>query len=76
MTRNFTVSDFYCTQCGNKGMPIPRKMAKERNSGHLKKLYCIYCKEDVNHIEIRSFDHNKEELLEKLMAEIKNGSDV
>lgn len=50
---NLSHSDFYCTNCGKKGMPIARKQGQERTSGHLKKLYCIYCQKEVNHVEIR-----------------------
>ena len=50
-----TTSDFYCLRCGKKGMPIARKIGSQREAGHLKKLYCIYCKEEVNHAEIRPF---------------------
>lgn len=53
--QNFTVSDFYCVKCGSKGMPLPRKKAKQREQGHLKKLYCLKCKCEVNHMEIRPF---------------------
>ena len=68
---NYTISDFYCTCCGKKGMPAPRKMSKQREVGHLKKMYCIYCKMETNHREIRPFDYDytKEDLLE----DIKNG---
>lgn len=55
-TKNFTISDFYCTKCGNKGVPIPRRDSRIREKGHLKRLYCIYCKEVVNHVEIRACD--------------------
>ncbi len=34
-------------------MPIQRKQGQQREPGHLKKLYCIYCGEEVNHAEIR-----------------------
>lgn len=33
-------------------MSIPRNN-KFRKSGHLKKLYCIYCGTEKNHVEIR-----------------------
>ena len=49
-------SHFYCTQCGNEGIPVQRKQGQERSGGHLKKLYCIYCKEEVNHVEIKEND--------------------
>lgn len=47
------ISDFYCTCCGHKGFPIIRKAGQEREPGHLKKLYCIYCKEEKNMVEIK-----------------------
>ena len=47
-------SDFYCTQCGNKGLPVWRKKGQEREIGHLKILYCIHCNKETNHIEIRA----------------------
>ena len=43
--------EFYCVKCGNKGIPIQRKPWKKREAGHLKKLYCLHCKEEVNHAE-------------------------
>ena len=46
-------SDFYCTGCGRKGCPIFRKKGQESASGHLKKLYCLTCKDEVNHVEVR-----------------------
>lgn len=46
--------DFYCTQCHNKGIPIPRKPGAEREAGHLKRLYCIYCGKETNHVECRA----------------------
>jgi len=48
-----TQSRFYCTQCGNEGIPLMRKAGQQRESGHLKKLFCIYCNKEVNHAEIR-----------------------
>ena len=48
-----TSSRFFCTKCGNEGIPIYRKQGKIREAGHLKKLYCMFCKEEVNHAEIR-----------------------
>jgi len=49
------ISDFYCTQCGHKGIPIVRKDNKIREPGHLKKLYCIYCNQENNHVECKEF---------------------
>ena len=59
---NFLPSDFYCTECGRKGIPIIRIAGKEREAGHLKKLYCLYCQKETNHAEIRPFGkYNKED---------------
>ncbi len=60
------ISDFYCTKCGKKGIPIARKTNKQREPEHLKRLYCIYCKEEINHAEIKMFgDYRKEHFLEE-----------
>ena len=52
---NFTMSEFYCTKCGKKNFDIPRRKGREREAGHLKKLYCINCKEEHNCVEIKPF---------------------
>ena len=51
------MSDFYCTRCGRQGIPIPRKKGAEREAGHLKKLWCLYCKEEINHVECKPYSH-------------------
>lgn len=62
--RETTTSDFYCVRCGNKGIPIARKVGSQREAGHLKKLYCPHCKEEVNHAEVRPFgNYNYEDFL-------------
>lgn len=64
--RETIVSDFYCTQCGKKGIPIARKSSKQKEPEHLKKLYCIYCKKEINHAEVKMFgDYQKEDFLEE-----------
>ena len=50
-----SINDFYCVVCGNKGISVPRKNGKQREAGHLKKLYCIYCRKETNHAEVKSF---------------------
>lgn len=61
-SNSFTISDFYCTECGKKGLPIARRAGAQRESGHLKKLYCIYCGREVNHAEVRPFgEYNYED---------------
>ena len=46
------INEFYCTECGQKGIPIPRCKGNLRNSGHLKKIFCIHCGKETNHVEI------------------------
>lgn len=48
------LSDFYCVVCSNRGLAIPRKKGAQREAGHLKKLYCIYCQRETNHAEIKA----------------------
>jgi len=50
---NFLTSKFYCTQCGQEGFDILRNSGQQREPGHLKKLYCINCKKETNHAEVR-----------------------
>lgn len=45
-------SKMYCTKCGREGISIARPK-RQREPGHLKKLYCPYCGEEVNHVEIK-----------------------
>lgn len=49
-----TISDFYCINCGKKGIPVWRKRARLREPGHRKALYCTNCKRTINHVEIRT----------------------
>lgn len=50
---NYYISDFYCTECGNQGIPLARTLWQQREAGHLKKLYCSYCRKETNFVEIR-----------------------
>ena len=54
-------NDFYCTKCGHQGIPISRRAGHEREAGHLKKLFCLYCKQEVNHVECKAFSHYSKE---------------
>ena len=56
-----TQSRFFCVECGREGIPILRKQCSQRERGHLKKLYCIYCQKEVNHAEIREIGGYTEE---------------
>lgn len=52
---NYFISDFYCTKCGQAGIPLPRKKSSKRECTHLKKLYCCTCREQINAVEIKPF---------------------
>lgn len=47
-------SEFWCINCGNKGIPIVRERGHRRGPGHRKAMYCITCKQTVNHVETRN----------------------
>ena len=61
--RNILTSRFFCTQCGKETISIARTKGKQRESGHLKKLYCLNCKKENNCVEIRGLfdDYNIED---------------
>ena len=54
-SKTFAFDDFYCTQCGTKGIPIIRKRGSERSGGHLKKIFCLQCGRETNHVECKPF---------------------
>ena len=55
MCKNIVDNDFYCTKCGTKGIPVVRQKGREREVGHLKKLWCLNCQQETNHAETNSF---------------------
>lgn len=57
MGRQLVLSEFYCTKCGNKGIPIMRKKGAEREAGHLKKIFCLKCQQEWNHAECKPYSH-------------------
>lgn len=65
------LSDFYCTRCGHKGIPIIRKPGKAKEPGHLKKLYCLYCKTEENMVEVKQ---KGKYTLEDFLIEFENGN--
>ena len=46
--------EFYCMKCGNKGIPLTRNQGHQHGRFHRKKLFCLYCREEVNHIECKT----------------------
>jgi hypothetical protein len=64
-------NEFYCTCCASKGIPIARKKGKEREAGHLKKLFCLKCKQERNFVECKPFSHYERE---DFIFEFENGN--
>lgn len=61
-------SSFYCPKCGKKIIDLPRPRSLQRNAFHRKKLYCFWCKQTFNGIEVR----NEVERLE-FLEDFENG---
>lgn len=77
--RNMTESQMYCTMCGKRNIPVQRKINKEREPGHLKKMFCVHCGKTTNMVEIRPFGkkYNLEWFeLEYKMGNFKDGERV
>ena len=58
--RGYAEHSFYCICCGNRGIPLSRPQGFKHEKMHRKKLYCIHCKQEVNHIECKTFDEVEE----------------
>ena len=59
---------FYCLNCGEEGIPLPRKRGRQRERFHRKKMYCFHCHNTVNHIECKTIEE-----VEKFKEEFKRG---
>ena len=49
----YSISNFKCPECGNY-IPLPRNKAKPREKGHIKDLFCPWCKKIQKTIEYKS----------------------
>lgn len=57
---NYAEHSFYCINCGNKGIPLMRKQGFKHEGMHRKKLYCVHCRQEVNHVECKTYDEIQE----------------
>ena len=48
--------NFYCIKCGNRGIPLSRKVGRQHENFHRKKLFCVFCGQEVNHIECKTME--------------------
>ena len=74
MKGNLLIHEFYCVRCGFK-MELPRKKSKKRESGHLKKLYCCNCKEEINFVECNNISYTREQYLSDKQAGVFEGKE-
>ena len=76
--KQYSLSNFFCTECGHKGIDIMRPSSQQREPGHLKKLYCIYCRKEVNHVEVREIGgYTEEDFKQEFeLGRFKNGQRV
>jgi hypothetical protein len=47
--------DFYCMNCGKKTFELYRKEGFQHGRLHRKRLYCPYCRCEVNAIECKDY---------------------
>lgn len=50
----FECHDFYCINCGQLALSLPRSGAQQRERFHRKRLYCFHCKKEINCIECKT----------------------
>lgn len=53
---NYSEHSFWCINCGNRGIPLARPQGFQHKRMHRKKLYCTFCKGEVNHIECKTLE--------------------
>lgn len=51
---NFELHSFYCINCGKKAIELPRKISHKHKDFHRKKLYCPWCKNTINCVEVKN----------------------
>ena len=55
MNKSTVQTSLICPECGNI-FQIWRKTNKQKELFHKKKLFCIVCHKEVNHIELKNID--------------------
>ena len=54
--RFMDLSMFICSECGNT-FPIMRNHGQHRERGHVKDIWCPYCKAERKFMEVRRTDY-------------------
>lgn len=65
---SYETHEFYCMNCGKRGIPISRRNNHKHGKFHRKVLYCPNCKQTVNHIECTN-----EEEVQEFLKDFQNG---
>lgn len=50
--KNYVISYFICKKCENL-FPLPRLKNHQRENGHVKDIWCPYCKQESKFLEIK-----------------------
>lgn len=66
--KNMEEHTFFCINCGQKNVPLFRNRGFRHKKHHRKKLYCPFCKTEVNHIECKDYEE-----IEDFLEKFKNG---
>ena len=54
MAKRYETHKFLCLNCGQEGIPLSRRVGHQHGRFHRKKLYCVKCKTDINHVECKT----------------------
>lgn len=74
--RAFETHDFYCINCGKKGIPISRQSGHKRGAFHRKWMYCPNCKHTVNHVECRTQEEKEQFMADFLAGKYKEEAEL
>jgi len=55
MNNKVVQTSLICPECGNV-FKIWRKIHKQKELFHKKRLFCVFCNKEVNHIELKNID--------------------
>lgn len=64
----FEEHKFFCIICGRAGIPLQRNRGFRKGQFHRKKLYCPWCHEMTNCVEVRNLEEE-----EKFTNDFKEG---
>ena len=54
----YVISNFICQECSNE-IELPRCHSRQREHGHIKDMWCPFCKQKTKFKEIKYKEHYK-----------------